>query len=296
MSMSELGATLQRHREELGLSLEEIEAVTRIRVRYLEAIEAGNWDALPPGVYTRGLLKMYGRAVGMRPNSVMRMYLTERPTEARQPEPQLISRPLVTEPRVSFETIYSAVVLLLAAGLFGWMIVTQLWPRIEASRQPGPEATATAAAVAIAVGQPSPTGGTPVATVRADTRPTRPPMPVSTTRALTSPTPKATATPASGLWLDVAADADDIWIIVRADGDEVFNNFVRAGESMTFQAGDRLYLKSGLTRATKVSINGTAIDELPAAGAVSELEWTRGEDGSIVQTNLREGNAASGSG
>jgi cytoskeletal protein RodZ len=295
MSISELGAYLQRHREERGLTLEDVEQVTRIRKGYLVALEAGNWDALPPGVYTRGLLKMYARSLGVKPNGVLRMYVKERPSEARLPEPQLISRPLVTEPRVSFETLYSAAVLVLAAALFGWMIVTQLWPRIEASRQPPPAATAAAVAAAVAAGQPSPTaepGGLTVSQQR-DTRPTQPPQIRPTARnvvAAVSPTPGAslTPTPSTGLQLQVAAEAEDIWIIVRSDGTEVYNNFVRAGDSMRFSAERQIYFKTGRTRATRVDLNGNDVGQLPTTDGASELEWTRAEDGKIVQTDLRD--------
>ena len=84
--MSELGAYLQRQRTERGVSLEALEAETHIRRTYLEAIEAGDWDALPPGVYTRGLLKNYARAVGVNSAGVLRMYVKERPSESRLPD------------------------------------------------------------------------------------------------------------------------------------------------------------------------------------------------------------------
>jgi hypothetical protein len=198
---------------------------------------------------------------------------------------------------VSFETLYSAAVLVLAAALFGWMIVTQLWPRIEASRQPPPAATATAAAAAVAAGQPSPTaepGGLAVSQQR-DTRPTQPPQIRPTARNVVaapaaSATPRAsrTPTPASGLQLQVAAEEEDIWIIVRSDGTEVYNNFVRAGDSMRFSAERQIYFKTGRTRATRVDLNGNDVGQLPTTDGASELEWTRAEDGKIVQTDLRD--------
>lgn len=124
--MSELGAYLRRHREERGWSLDEVEAETRIRRRYLEAMEAGEWDELPPGVYTRGLLRNYARALGVSVGGVARMYVKERPSEARPPEPQLISQPLVNEPRFNLELALAAVLLVVAVGLIAWVLGTQL--------------------------------------------------------------------------------------------------------------------------------------------------------------------------
>ena len=88
-TLSELGAFLQRHREERGWSLDEAEEITHIRRHYIEAMEAGDWDNLPPAVYTRGLLRNYARALGVSQASIMRMHAKERPHEARLPEPQL---------------------------------------------------------------------------------------------------------------------------------------------------------------------------------------------------------------
>jgi cytoskeletal protein RodZ len=126
MSLSELGAYLQRHREEQNLTLEDVEQTTRIRRRYLEAIEAGDWDALPPGVYTRGLLRNYARALGLSADRVLRMYVKERPGEARPPEPQLISQPLVEQPRFNPELVLAMVLMVAAIALLGWIVATQL--------------------------------------------------------------------------------------------------------------------------------------------------------------------------
>ncbi len=52
-----------RNRRKIDLS--EVEAATRIRVRYLRAIEDEDWDVLPEGVYTRGFIRTYGTFLGL---------------------------------------------------------------------------------------------------------------------------------------------------------------------------------------------------------------------------------------
>ena len=133
-ALYQLGAYLQRHREERGWSLEEVEALTRIRRRYLQAMETGEWDDLPPGVYTRGLLRNYAHTLGVSVAGVLRMYAKERPHEARLPEPQLISRPLTSEPRLSFELVLAGILLVVAVGLIAWVLGTQLPAYLDAAR------------------------------------------------------------------------------------------------------------------------------------------------------------------
>lgn len=63
--MGEIGKMLQSRREELGLSLDEMEHKTKIRKRYLEAIEVDDWSLLPGHVYARGFVRSYADHLGM---------------------------------------------------------------------------------------------------------------------------------------------------------------------------------------------------------------------------------------
>lgn len=60
-----IGAILQEARKRREIELSEVETVTRIRLRYLRAIEAEEWDVLPGGVYTRGFIRTYASFLGL---------------------------------------------------------------------------------------------------------------------------------------------------------------------------------------------------------------------------------------
>jgi cytoskeletal protein RodZ len=77
--MSELGALLRRAREEKSLSLDDIQEVTKIRKRYLQAIESGDYSVLPGSFYVRAFVKNYSEAVGLEPEEVLRLYQHEIP-------------------------------------------------------------------------------------------------------------------------------------------------------------------------------------------------------------------------
>jgi cytoskeletal protein RodZ len=59
------GQRLRAAREEKGLTLEAIASETRIPLRHLESLEAGDWDHLPAPTYTIGFAKSYASAVGL---------------------------------------------------------------------------------------------------------------------------------------------------------------------------------------------------------------------------------------
>lgn len=65
-----VGQQLKRAREEAGLSVDEIAAQTRIPIRHLQVIEAGNFDALPARTYAIGFSRTYARAVGLDENRI----------------------------------------------------------------------------------------------------------------------------------------------------------------------------------------------------------------------------------
>lgn len=60
-----IGAELTRAREELGLEIAELEDRTKIRGRYLRALEAEAWDAIPSPAYAKGFLRTYADALGL---------------------------------------------------------------------------------------------------------------------------------------------------------------------------------------------------------------------------------------
>lgn len=70
-----LGATLRRAREHLGLSREQLARTTTIPVGDLEAIEAGLIDALPRGMFRRAEIRAYAEAVGLDPAATLAAFL-----------------------------------------------------------------------------------------------------------------------------------------------------------------------------------------------------------------------------
>jgi len=60
-----LGATLRETRNRRKIDLTEVEAATKIRVRYLRAMENEEWDLLPGDAYARGFVRTYAGYLGL---------------------------------------------------------------------------------------------------------------------------------------------------------------------------------------------------------------------------------------
>ncbi len=60
-----IGKRLRQAREIKRLSPSQVSARVKIRDRYIEAIEIGDWDVLPPGLNGRGLIRLYARELNV---------------------------------------------------------------------------------------------------------------------------------------------------------------------------------------------------------------------------------------
>lgn len=63
--MFEIGTSLREARIRRGLELAQIEGDTKIRARYLAALEDDDFDALPGPAYARGFLRTYADYLGL---------------------------------------------------------------------------------------------------------------------------------------------------------------------------------------------------------------------------------------
>lgn len=62
-------------RQQKGISLVDIAETTKIGVRYLEAIERGEFARLPGGIYTASYIRQYARAVAVPEAELLARYL-----------------------------------------------------------------------------------------------------------------------------------------------------------------------------------------------------------------------------
>jgi cytoskeletal protein RodZ len=63
------------------VTLDQVIERTKISRRFLEAIEAGRYDELPGGVFSRSYLKQYAEAVGLETRLLLEHYEKKAPNE-----------------------------------------------------------------------------------------------------------------------------------------------------------------------------------------------------------------------
>ena len=82
-------------RERKGVDLYRAERDTKIRARYLAALEQGEYAELPGAVYTKGFLRNYALYLGLDPEDVIRQWKRERGDATIPAEPVLaVPRPI----------------------------------------------------------------------------------------------------------------------------------------------------------------------------------------------------------
>jgi hypothetical protein len=81
--MAEIGATLRTARMSARIDVSEIEAQTKIRAKYLRALENEEWDLLPGPTFVRSFLRTYAQALGLDAKALVEEYRLnyERPSE-----------------------------------------------------------------------------------------------------------------------------------------------------------------------------------------------------------------------
>lgn len=118
-----IGETLREARNRRKVGLSEVEAAIKIRVRYLQAIENEEWDALPGGAYTRGFIRTYAGYLGLDGERLADDYRHsvepgggDRVPKRVEPVPTGIRR---DGSRLSGRLLIAAVCLLLVAAVVG---------------------------------------------------------------------------------------------------------------------------------------------------------------------------------
>jgi Helix-turn-helix domain/RodZ C-terminal domain len=81
--MADIGATLREARMRAKIDINEVERRTKIRAKYLRAMENEEWDLLPGEVYVKSFLRTYGDFLGLDSRQLMDEYKRryERPSD-----------------------------------------------------------------------------------------------------------------------------------------------------------------------------------------------------------------------
>ena len=284
-----IGLILREKREQQGLTLEDAEKATRIRARFLSALEADDFAALPSSAQVRGFLNIYAQFLGLNSEQVLQAYdagrkrphaiirpaparpaprpapraeasrpaAAPRPAARAAPQPAAGRAPVVRSrrPRWLSVDVFVGVTFTLALG--GFLV----WGGLKFIGGEGFAPTSTPTLAQAAVSAASAT----------------PPL-VAATPTVPLPTPLAVY---DGVNLIVRAE-QRTWVRVVVDGAEAFAGLMPPGTSKEFNGQTVVELDTGNGQGTHVLWNGQDQGTLGQIGEVVIRLWTL--DGAMTPT------------
>lgn len=294
--MDELGQILREARENKGLTLEEVQAETRIHARFLTALEKGDYTALPTPVHVRGFLRNYARFLGLDPQPLLDRYQGNRSytngTTAGHANGAIIpmrdDQPFFDPVNVEVESIgnrhspESALQLVIIAALV--LVLALIGMRFIPILLGNGDGTEAITSEITQVLQEMTNNGELVPTIDINATLTATDFITSTTRndlsgaAASSllPTPLPTRPPLPAV-LDTILLRLDItertWMEVTIDGDVVFTGIARAEDVFEWEAQSEVKLLTGNAIGIVATINDVQLGRLGGRGENREEVW-----------------------
>lgn len=160
-----VGESLRAAREAAGLDLKQLALRTRVTLRHLEALEAGDYSALPGRPYAIGFSRSYARAVGLDDSAIADAVRAELKRQTPAAPPRVINQfevgdPAKTPTRLLVWLAIGLAVAIALAGLVFWR--SYYLPSAELPSIVGPEEAAPAASQVAVVPLPAAAPNGPV--------------------------------------------------------------------------------------------------------------------------------------
>jgi cytoskeleton protein RodZ len=91
--MAEIGETLRDARMRARIDVSEIEAKTKIRAKYLRALENEEWGLLPGPTFVKSFLRTYAQALGLDGKALVEQYRLQEEDPGEAALEPIVSRP-----------------------------------------------------------------------------------------------------------------------------------------------------------------------------------------------------------
>ena len=291
--MGEFGTRLREAREQQGLTLAQVEGVTRIRRVFLQALEEERYDELPAAVYARAFVRSYARFLGLDPEEMLAAFQEAAGRSHAATAPRVLNEPLLRRPvKGAWTGIFRGFTIVMVFALLGlwgysyfylgvnpwpieialpsWWPIKAVSPTATPTPSPTPRVVGATATVKAPTVTPTPTvyeivTETLVSLATATREPTQAPSP--------SPTPSLSPTPISGIRVEAEVLADT-YVAARSDGQLTFEGILEKGDNRVWIAQEAISLRVGNAAGIKLVVNGVAVAPLGQAGEVATVEYT----------------------
>lgn len=211
--MFEIGTTLREARVRRNLTLQQVEEDTKIRVKYVQAMENEDWDLMPGVTYVKGFLRTYSTYLGLDPEVIIGEFRSRAMVPSQEHHEPFSGSSVIGKPRSHRGRNTVVIVAVLCLIALGAIYALGLLNGDDDGGKP------TTRPSALGISSPSPS---------ASKSP--------------KPTKSATATPAAQRdRVRIAATDGDCWLQVRRNsstGKILFEGILERGHTKVFTGGD----------------------------------------------------------
>jgi cytoskeleton protein RodZ len=244
----EIGNSLREARLRQGLEIPRIEAETKIRGKYLRALEEEQFDVLPGDTYVKGFLRTYADYLGLEGQLYLDEYNSRFTTAEEAPVAQ------ATAPKRRSRPVESNFIVIALAGIVAVTVLVVVGLR-EAGEDPQNEPPIV----------PATTGQTTTEQGAAETN--------------TGAAAAEQARPVRRARLVLTAVQGDCWMQVRAggvNGKLLFEGTVEESQTQRFLKYKRLWLELGAPGNLNAKLNGRRVQNWPTESAVVVVTAAQG--------------------
>jgi cytoskeleton protein RodZ len=244
----EIGNSLREARLRQGLDLPRIEEATKIRGKYLRALEEERFEVLPGDTYVKGFLRTYADYLGLEGQLYLDEYNSRFTTAEEAPVAQS------TAPKRRSRPVESNFVVIALAGIVAVTILVVVGLR-EAGSDSSNEPP---------IG-PATTGQTTTGETETDTT--------------ASQAPAAQTQPVRRARLVLTAVRGGCWMQVRAggvNGKLIYEGTVEQGQTQRFVKYKRLWLELGAPGNLNAKLNGRRLQDFPTRSSIIVVTAAQG--------------------
>lgn len=125
VSSDTVGSKLARARKKLKLNVEQVEEKTKVRSKYLRAIEADDWKSFPSRIYVLGFVRRYSEVLGLDSSEILSEFKQQFDNFTLSRELETISkRNIAKQPGIIItpKLIYAVLAIALVVFVIGYMV------------------------------------------------------------------------------------------------------------------------------------------------------------------------------
>ena len=247
----DVGTTLRTAREQRGIPLPTMAAITKIPAGILHALERNEFERVPAGIFARGYIRAYAREVGLDPEPLIAQFLAETEpavvTFGTTPDAAAVDvglNPIETDPDPAEPSRADwGYVLIVAALVLG----------VVSINHSGTSDTADTGSASVAAPGPAPDAAIQPLLAAAEER--------------------AVATSGAGLRIELQAQGP-CWIRGAVDGDVVVERLLQPGDRQVLDADVDIVLRVGDPGALIHTVNGVPGEPLGRPGMPVTIRFT----------------------